>query len=388
MKNYVKIDGHQLNEALQLCALVVEKRNTYPILGMVRLSYHDGLLKVTATDLDTELTITTVPLGAGLEDLTVCLPTQALANIARLADGCGVIIEPDGANARVSLDQGDLFHEVIYTLEGLGADGCPELKGTRGELIETFGNGRLGDLLRRVSWAMSFEETRYYLNGVAWQVGGPLGRRMVATDGHRMALCSYDRDDTAGTAVTRVIPNKLVGLLERLIPPDLRVYSVTNASGTSSPAIEIEGANILIRGKLVDLAGGQAYPDVDRVIPRPSDHVARFELPVDRLQGAIDRALALSVSSRSPKAIGFSRDDASGKIAVAMSAPDTGTSRVVTPCAWPEGGVPFGVNGRYLRDVLKSCGGNLRLMQVDASGPVTILDEDETMVRLLMPMRV
>jgi len=244
----------------------------------------------------------------------------------------------------------------------------------------------MAELLRRVSWAMSTEETRYYLNGVAWQVGGPLGRRLAATDGHRLALCSYDPIDTAGQQLTRILPIKLVGLLERLPMPNLNVFDVlSDAPGRAGlNAIEIDAGKVTIRAKLVE----GTYPDIDRVIPKPSNHVARFELPADRLAGAVDRALVLAESTKGGKMISFSRDEATGLIAVANMTLDYGASKVVTPFAWPEGGVTFGANGRYLRDVLKSCAGKLQIKQIDAAAPITILDEDGTMVRLLMPMRV
>ncbi|MBN9304088.1 MULTISPECIES: DNA polymerase III subunit beta [unclassified Devosia] len=388
-ERYVRIDGTQLSEALQLCTYVVEKRNTYPILAMVKLDYHDAVLTLTATDLDIDLSVVCAPIGCGTADWTICLPAHPLASIARLAGSNGVVIRPnpsDATKVQVSLDQGDLFQEVSYDIDGLASDSFPDIRGKRGELIEIFGNGRMAELLRRVSWAMSTEETRYYLNGVAWQVGGPLGRRLAATDGHRLALCSYDPIDTAGQQLTRILPIKLVGLLERLPMPNLNVFDVlSDAPGRAGlNAIEIDAGKVTIRAKLVE----GTYPDIDRVIPKPSNHVARFELPADRLAGAVDRALVLAESTKGGKMISFSRDEATGLIAVANMTLDYGASKVVTPFAWPEGGVTFGANGRYLRDVLKSCAGKLQIKQIDAAAPITILDEDGTMVRLLMPMRV
>lgn len=386
MRNFVSVDAGALRAALKLCSAVIERRNTYPILGMVRLTMRDEVLTIDATDLDILLS-QKLPVRDGAGDWSTCVSVGGLSNIAWLALGGGVIIEPLAAEeVRVSLDQIDLFDSASYSLTALSPDSFPEIDGQRGALIEQFGNGRLAQLLGRVSWAMSIEETRYYLNGVAWQLGA-FGRRMAATDGHRLATCTYDRAGVDGAAFyTRVLPTKLVRLIDKLSPAtELAVHDWVRK--IASPAIEIVSGDTVVCAKLVDLSG-TTFPDIDRVMPRPESFTAEFTTSVDRLAAAVGGALALAPKGRDASKLVKLDRDATGKISVSSVQPDYGTSNIVLADQWPEGGASFGVNAKYLRQVLRHCAGTLHIHQVAARAPLTILDEDETMHRVLMPMAV
>src|SRR5690606_35102603 len=115
---------------------------------------------------------------------SVCVDARVLLKIAKLAGSATLNMElaaAEGASPRLALEAG----AVSYELDGLGPDDHPAFRGKSGPAIETFAPGRLGELIGKVAWCRSFEETRYYLNGVAWQFG-PRGRRFAATDGHRL----------------------------------------------------------------------------------------------------------------------------------------------------------------------------------------------------------
>ena len=383
MKNFVSIDAGPLYAALKLCTAVIEKRNTYPILGMVRLMVRDGVLTVSGTDLDIHLSRTLTPRDSG-GDWSACVAIQGLANIASIASGGGVVIEQiSDDQVQVSLDQVDLFNEASYSLIGVPADGFPDIDGERGELVETFAHGRLAQLLGRVSWAMSTEATRYYLNGVAWQ-RGPFGRRVAATDGNRLATCTYDGGDRVNAVTSRVLPSKLVRLIGQFgTAAEVRVHDLALRGG--SPAVEIDAGDTVVRARLIDLPSS-GYPDIDRVIPRRENFKAQFAPTVERLDAALTGVLALAPRKGGGKFVRFARDQ-SGMLAVTSNHPDYGTSKIVLPDAWPETGEAFGLNARYLRDVLRSCAGTLQIHQVDPGAPITILDEDQSMLRILMPMR-
>lgn len=384
MRNFASIDAAPLRAALKLCSAVIERRNTYPILGMVRLSMRDdGTLTIDATDLDIFLS-QKLPVRDGAGTWSTCVPVAGLANIAWLATGGGVIIEPRAEESvEVSLDQIDLFSSASYSLISSASDSFPEIEGEPDHIVEEFGNGRLAQLLGRVSWAMSSDDTRYYLNGVAWQ-SGPFGRRVAATDGHRLAICTYDREQPGNAIVSRLLPAKLVGLIVKLGgAAELKLRDLKMKS--DHPAVEIGAGDTLVRARLIDPPSA-GYPDIDRVVPRPHSFTASFSPKLDSLDAAITGALALAPRKGGGRFIKFERDD-SGLMAVSSHQPDYGTSKIVLGNNWPEGGVPFGVNARYLREVLRSCAGPLKIHQVAATAPITILDEDETMLRVLMPMR-
>ena len=380
-ENFIRLAGDKLAAALKLCATVIERRNTYPILGMVRLVVDESGIELSATDLDIVLTI---PLAGrdGAGKWSICLPVRALETVARLGRDGDIVVSPKGEDrATVALDQGDLFQSVSYEIEGLGVDSFPEINGERGAAIERFGNGRIVDLVGKVAWAASFEETRYYLNGVAWEIGKH-GRRFIATDGHRLATCRYDAVGLDGATQMRVLPNKLVALLRQLGGRDMVLHGVQR-NGACVDVICADG--ITLRAKTVDLPG-TGYPDVDRVIPRREQFKAAISVTADAALAALSRAMAF-VGRHTGKVIRFDGTE-SGTLRLSSTAIDVGKADVVLQAEWPAVASPFGVNGAYLKTVLGHCAGTVVLHQVDATAPLTILDDDETVTRLLMPVRV
>lgn len=383
--NFVSIEGRVLSAALRLHCAIIEKRNSYPILANVRMVVDGASLTVTGTDLDIEATTTLdVINSAGAWQTTV--PAHLLGDIARVAGSTEMrieeMVEGDTDLARLRIIVGDAEYQVAT----LSPDSFPEMPGTRGGPIETFTNGRLAAMLDKVSWCISTEEIRYYLNGVCWQIGG-LGRRMMATDGHRLAICRYDAD-AATTKTDRIIPRKTVALLRKFAAgADVTVHSVVkpNEAGElveSQGQIEFAIGATTIRSKLIE----GTFPDVDRVIPKPEAQQYKFGLNRDAMLGAIGQAMTIA-SKRGGKALAFREDD--GVLTVRASNPDTGSAKVTLPgSAWPDGAPEFGLNGRYFRETLQNCEGDVTLHQIDAGAPFTVTDEDGTMTRVIMPMRV
>ena len=382
MREFVSIEGRALVPALKLIERLVERRNTYPILGMVLLKVVGADLVLRATDLDVELTATLDVIDSAGE-WSICVPADVLLRIARLAGATTLELErvaddPDAPRLVVRAGH------VTYDLDGAHPDSHPSIVGAAGPAIETFAPGRLAALLGKVAWCRFYEETRFYLNGVAWQFG-PRGRRFVATDGHRMAICRYDDLPMAGAMVTRIIPNKAVDLLVAL-KGEIVMREVLREVG--EPHLEAVAGDVVLRTKLIDCTGmTHGYPDVDRVIPGENRRTARFATRRDVLLDAIDRAMVFDDRSAAGRCLAVSESD--GRITLGAKRPDRGGATVTLPDAWPDGGERFGVNGRYLRDLVRSCApGDLAIWQCDADSPVTVLDGDTTMLRVVMPMRV
>lgn len=383
-KDFATIEGRALVPALKLMTQLVEKRNTYPVLGMVRLMASGSTLTLRATDLDVELTATLDLIDkdeAG--DWGICVDAGILLKIAMFAGSTTLELDY-GAPTRLDIRAG----HVAYVLDGLAHDTHPEVPGTSGPAIETFAPRKLRDLLGKVAWCQSLEETRYYLNGVAWQFSDR-GRRFVATDGHRLALCRYDDLPVAGIGVTRIIPTKAVALLSEL-PGEVVMRSMVNPKTGEPDTLKLEAVagDMTLRIKLIEGSGTiGGYPDVDRVIPGENMRKSRFATRRDVLLDAVQRALIFDDRRGSGRCLAFSNVD--GNVSIGAKRADAGGATVVLPDVWPEGAERFGLNGRYLRDLVRSCApGELSLWQVDAKYPLTVLDSDTTMLRLVMPMRV
>jgi DNA polymerase III subunit beta len=370
MTDFVTIEGRALKQAMRLVTAVIERRNTIPILSHARLTLDADGLNITSTDLDIEATVT-IDVIDGAGEWSACLPANVLAGIARVAGIAPVRIEPNGV---ITID-GDV---ATYEVQTLPASDFPELTGTRGKLIETFTNGMLAETLDKVSWCISTEETRYYLNGVCWQ-SGPNGLRFVATDGHRMAICRYSTAEDE--ASERIIPRKTVGILSKhFAGKDVAIFATNKET-----VIEIAAPGMTVRTKLID----GTFPNVDRVIPREDALKYDFVFRRDEIIPAIERATAIT-GWKSGRAIRFSGKD--GRVAIDQNSTDFGIAKVATSAQWPRArdleAPSFGFNSRYAREVIANCQGSIILRMTDSSSPFTITDADETMTRVLMPMRV
>lgn len=366
MTDFVTIEGRALKQALKPVVAVIERRNNIPILSHVRLSLDTDGLKITGTDLDIEATAT-IDVIDGAGEWSACLPANVLASIARVSGIAPVRIEPNGV---ITID-GDA---ATYELHTLPASDFPDLSGTRGKLIETFTNGMLAATLDKVSWCISTEETRYYLNGVCWEAR-PDGRRFVATDGRRLALCRYSKDEME--TFSRIIPRKAAGLVTRyLAGKDVKVFATSE-----DHVIDFVSPTVTLRTKLID----GTFPDVDRVIPRENALKYDFVFRRDEIIPAIDKAIA--IGGEADPAIVFLND--ADRVAIKRKSPDFGNAKVMTAAAWPNNSADkFAFNGRYIREIMSVCQGEVTLRMIDSGSPFTINDADETMTRVLMPMRV
>jgi len=376
--DFVSIEGRVLSRALKPFLFVVERRNTYPILGMIRLSVAGSILTVTGTDLDIEVAATLDVIDAQGE-WSICVNPKALAAIARIAGPAALRMEVAGDELRITTDGAE------YTLAPLSADGYPIAPGSRSAEIERFGNGSLAALLGKVDWCVSNEETRYYLNGVAWQ-RGENGSRLVATDGHRLAMCRYD--GAAAADLKCIIPAKTVTLIRRFCAGvDIAVHRVVRPNEQADLAddptrLDFVAPGVSIRSKLIE----GTFPDVDRVIPKGWQYPFNFSR--QDIVSAVTKATAFGVSQHSYGGTALHIKPVDGQVTVGTKSPDLGSSTAVVEAGWPKGAPEFGVNARYFREALNHCEGDIVLGVQDAGAPLRISDDDTTMTRILMPMRV
>ena len=208
-ERFVTVEGSALAKAMSVMLSVVERRNTYPILGTVRLAIAGAELRVTGTDLDISVTATLDVIDAG-GDWSLCVDARLLAGIARASGVMTMRMSPQDDRLKVAVGDGD----AAYEIDAMVADNYPTMAGETGDLIERFGNGQLAEILSKVAAFISTEETRYYLNGVAWQITGD-SRRMAATDGHRLAICKYQSGVFVAPLQERIIPRKTVNVMRR-----------------------------------------------------------------------------------------------------------------------------------------------------------------------------
>jgi len=359
---------------------VVERRNTIPILSNVLVRADAGRLTLKATDLDLEVT-DTVAAEVGRAGATT-VPAHILHDIVRKL--------PDGAE--VSLDTGDGSQLTLksgrsrFTLQVLPEADFPDL--TTGEFPTRFQlpAGTLKKLIDRTQFAISTEETRYYLNGIylhAVTVDKKPMLRAVATDGHRLAQAQFEAPAGSEKMTGVIVPRKAVGEIQKLVegggdtPVDIELsdtkirFTVAGSGGAG---------DVVLTSKLID----GTFPDYGRVIPQGNDKilkVARAEFA-----DAVDRVS--TISSERGRAVKLGLSD--GKMTLSVNNPDSGSAVEEIGVDYGSDDIEIGFNSRYLLDVAGQLEtGNAEFRFADPGSPTLILDEGASdALYVLMPMRV
>lgn len=353
---------------------VVERRNTIPILSNVMLGAEGQSLELKATDLDLEITEASPAQVEQAGGTTV--PAHLLYEIVRkLPDGAEVMLRTDDDGNSMSVVAG----RSSFRLQCLPQSDFPQL--TAGSFTHLFrlDSATLKKLIDKTQFAISTEETRYYLNGIylhALEAGGKLKLRFVATDGHRLA--SAEMDAPAGTEGMPgvIIPRKTVSELQKLVDmPDVAV-----SIELSDTKIRFTIGGVVLTSKLID----GTFPDYQRVIPTGNDK--RLLIDRDTFARAVDRVS--TVSSERGRAVKISIGD--GQVTLTVNNPDSGSATEELAADYTADPMEIGFNAKYLLDVAAQLSGDsARFMLADAGSPTLIHDTaDEDTLYVLMPMRV
>jgi DNA polymerase-3 subunit beta len=369
----VTVERSHLLKSLGHVHRVVERRNTIPILSNVLLRAEGARLLLKATDLDVEAT-ETVPADIGQAGATT-VPAQILFDIVRKL--------PDGAE--VSLDTGDGAQLALrsgrskFTLQVLSESDFPDLATGEFATRFTLTASALKKLIERTQFAISTEETRYYLNGIYLHVVIVADKpmlRAVATDGHRLAQAQIDAPAGSEAMAGVIVPRKTVGEVQKLMEdPDADV-----TVELSDTKIRFTIGAIVLTSKLID----GTFPDYVRVIPQGNDKI----LKVDRSEfaGAVDRVS--TISSERGRAVKLALAD--GHMVLSVNNPDSGSAVEELGVDYPADAIEIGFNSRYLLDVTGQLEtGTAEFRFADPGSPTLITDVGEAnALYVLMPMRV
>jgi DNA polymerase-3 subunit beta len=372
---------------------VVERRNTIPILSNVLLradpSTGSGMsLLLKATDLDLEV-IERLAAHVGAAGATT-VPAHTLYEIVRkLPDGAQVSLESNGESGRLQLRSG----RSRFNLQALPDSDFPDL--ATGELGHAF-NLAAGDLKRlidKTQFAISNEETRYYLNGIflhTTDVEGHMMLRAVATDGHRLARVEIPAPNGAIGMPGVIVPRKAVSEVQKLIEdPGMEVrVEISSAkarfnfgpSTSSGQASSATSGQVVLTTKLID----GTFPDYARVIPSGNDK----RLIVERapFAAAVDRVS--TISSERGRAVKLAVADA--KLTLSVTNPDSGSATEELDVDYDSSPIDIGFNAKYLLDITEQLDGDTVLFKLaDPGSPTLVQDRDgASALYVLMPMRV
>ena len=376
----VTVERSALLKSLGHVHRVVEKRNTIPILSNVLLHAENQRLLLKATDLDLEVT-EQLAADVGLPGATT-LPAHILYEIVRkLPDGAELSLESNGGQGQLLLRSGrSRFH-----LQSLPESDFPDLA------AETFSHSYsltaqdLKRLIDKTQFAISNEETRYYLNGVflhTIDVEGHTMLRAVATDGHRLARVEIPSPKGAADMPGVILPRKAVGEVQKLIEdPNAEVR--VEVSPTKVRFAFGKGASadqIVLTSKVID----GTFPDYVRVIPTANDK----RLVVERVPfaAAVDRVS--TISSERGRAVKLALSE--GKLTLSVTNPDSGSAVEELDVDYDSTPLDIGFNARYLLDITEQLDSDTMLFKLaDPGSPTLVQDRDgAAALYVLMPMRV
>jgi DNA polymerase-3 subunit beta len=239
------------------------------------------------------------------------------------------------------------------------------------------GAGDLRGLIEKTRFAISTEETRYYLNGIyLHEVPAQSMLRAVATDGHRLAQAQIARPEGAKGMPGIIVPRKTVLEVVKLFEGVDGAVEVS----LSASKIRFAAGDLVLTSKLID----GTFPDYERVIPRNNDK--KMELDTRSFASAVDRVSTISME----KGRAVKLQIGGNKVILTVNNPDSGSAEEEVACSYESDPIDIGFNSRYLMDVasqMKSDGMEFQL--ADAGSPTIIRDpSDEQALYVLMPMRV
>jgi len=366
------IERATLLKSLSHVQSVVERRNTIPILSNVLIEASaDGTLKLMATDLDLQI-VETVEAAVETPGATT-VSAHTLFDIARKL--------PEGSQVSLSAAEGKM--QVVagrarFNLQALPRDDFPVI--AEGELPTQFelSAAILRQIVDKTRFAISTEETRYYLNGIFLHVSDEAQPvlKAAATDGHRLARVTVPRPDGANGMPDVIIPRKCVGELRKLLD---EVDGSVEVS-LSPTKVRFGLGSAILTSKLID----GTFPDYSRVIPTANDKLLKID-PKSFMEG-VDRVATIASEKTRAVKMALERD----KITLSVTSPENGTAAEEVPGDYDAEGFEIGFNARYLLDIIGQIrSDNAMFLFNDAGSPTLVREDgDARALYVLMPMRV
>ncbi len=370
----VTVERSELLKSLGHVHRVVERRNTIPILANVLLRADRSQLSLKATDLDLEVT-DAVAAEVGPSGSTT-VPAHMLYDIVRkLPEGAQVILDSSGDRAALAIRAG----RSRFSLQTLPESDFPDL--APGEMTHKFAlkAADLRRLIDKTQFAISTEETRYYLNGIYLHAAGTTEAptlRAVATDGHRLAQMELALPSGATGMPGVIVPRKTVGEVQRLVEDGEAEVAVELSTGK----VRFTVGEVILTSKLID----GTFPDYARVIPLGNDK----ELIVDKkeFETAVDRVS--TVSSERGRAVKLSLT--AGRLLLSVTNPDSGSATEELEVEYEAEPLDIGFNSRYLLDIAQQIESEAAVLKLADPGSPTLIQDREPhgALYVLMPMRV
>ncbi|QQA43000.1 DNA polymerase III subunit beta [Pelagovum pacificum] len=368
------IERGALLKAVAQAQSVVERRNTIPILANVLIEAEGEAVQFRATDLDIEV-VDRAPAQVERAGATTVSAVTLNEIVRKLPDGALVTLSEDGASGRLQIMAG----RSNFSLATLPREDFPVMASSEYTTNFACPAPVLRRLFDKSKFAISTEETRYYLNGVYMHIAeGDGGRvlRCVATDGHRLARIDAELPASAEDMPGVIVPRKTVGELRKLLDDDEMEIAVS----VSETKIRFATPDITLTSKVID----GTFPDYSRVIP--SGNTRKLEVDASEFAKAVDRVA--TVSSERSRAVKLSLDE--DRLVLSVNAPDSGNAEEELAVAYADEKLDIGFNAKYLLEIASQVDRENAVFLFNSSGDPTLMREgsDTSAVYVVMPMRV
>ncbi|MEM1420943.1 MAG: DNA polymerase III subunit beta [Pseudomonadota bacterium] len=369
----VLVERSALLKATSHAQGVVERRNTIPILSNLLIETAESGLSLKATDLDIEI-IESLPAQVAREG-AVTVSAHMLHEIVRkLPDGAEVSLVADG-DGSLTVSAG----RSRFALQTLPKEDFPVMASSEFDCTFQANAATVRRLFDKAKFAISTEETRYYLNGVYFHVAeanGAKTMRAVATDGHRLAQIEAPLPEGAAGMSDVIVPRKTVGELRKLLEVDSDAVEIS----VSETKIRFSNQGVTLTSKVID----GSFPDYSRVIP--ANNTMKLELDADRFANAVDRVA--TVSSERTRAVKMSLD--ADRLVLSVNSPDSGSATEELEVAYSADPIEIGFNSKYLIEIAQQIDDqNAIFLFSDPGSPTLVREgEDASAIYVVMPMRV
>ncbi|RMH49552.1 MAG: DNA polymerase III subunit beta [Alphaproteobacteria bacterium] len=370
----VSIERVALMRAMGRAQGVVERRNTIPILSNVLIEADGSEVAFRATDLDIEI-IDRVPAMVEVAGSTTVSAHTLHEIVRKLPEGALVALATDPATEQLVVTAG----RSRFALSTLPREDFPLMASPEYDRNFHAPAPVLRRLFDKSKFAISTEETRYYLNGIYFHVAQtPDGPRLrcVATDGHRLARIDGPLPEGAEAMPGVIVPRKTVGELRKLLDDDEAQIAVS----VSQTKIRFATPEVTLTSKVID----GSFPDYSRVIPVSNPN--RMEVDAAEFARAVDRVA--TVATERSRAVKLSLDE--DRLILSVTAPDSGTAQEELTVAYAGAPLEIGFNARYLLEIAGQIDRENAVFLFNSVNDPTLVREgdDDSAVYVVMPMRV
>ena len=370
----LSIERATLLKALAQAQSVVERRNTIPILANVLIEAEGNQVSFRATDLDIEV-VDRAPAMVERAGATTVSAVMLHEITRKLPDGALVSLSEDSAAGRLTIAAG----RSTFSLATLPKEDFPVMATSEYSSNFSAKATELRRLFDKAKFAISTEETRYYLNGVYMHVSqGESGKvlRCVATDGHRLARIDSALPEGAEAMPGVIVPRKTVGELRKLLDDD----EATIAVSVSETKVRFATPAITLTSKVID----GTFPDYTRVIP--TGNTRKLEVDASEFAKAVDRVA--TVSSERSRAVKLSLEE--DRLILSVNSPDSGAAEEELAVAYGDERLEIGFNAKYLLEIASQVDRENAVFLFNSAADPTLMREgnDTSAVYVVMPMRV